>query len=168
METTKTITLLCTGVIAVTISLTLTRLLFRKEKISSEKEGKIILSYGILFTSWVLGFSLLNLKTITVLNEYFDMVYKINPSNHLIEISQTSVLFIGLTNFWLVFWHYVTKVLSLLFLGRRVSQNEMESNNYVYFLVNGTIFISFIYILMPIFENTLSSFLPELGIPFYR
>lgn len=168
METTKTITLLCTGVIAVTISLTLTRLLFRKEKISSEKEGKIILSYGILFTSWVLGFSLLNLKTITVLNEYFDMVYKINPSNHLFEISKTSILFIGLTNLWLVFWHYVTKVLSLLFLGRRDSQNEMESNNYVYFLVNGTIFISFIYILMPIFENTLRTFFPELEIPFYR
>lgn len=168
METTKTITLLCTGVIAVTISLTLTRLLIRKEKISSEKEGKIILSYGILFTSWVLGFSLLNLKTISVLNEYFDMVYKVYSSNHLIEISKTGILFIGLTNLWLVFWHYVTKVLSLLFLGRRDSQNEMESNNYVYFLVNGTIFISFIYILMPIFENALRTFFPELEIPFYR
>ena len=121
-----------------------TPLLIRKEKISSEKEGKIILSYGILFTSWVLGFSLLNLKTISVLNEYFDMVYKVYSSNHLIEISKTGILFIGLTNLWLVFWHYVTKVLSLLFLGRRDSQNEMESNNYVYFLVNGTIFISFI------------------------
>lgn len=168
METTKSVILICTGIIAVTTSLTLTRLLFRKEKIYSESEGKIILSYGIIFTFWVIGFSLINLKTLSVFNDYLDLVYKVNSSNYRIEILTTSVLFIGLTNLWLVFWHYVTKVLSLLFFGRRDRQNEMESNNYVYFLINGTIFISFIYILMPIFEYVLSTFLPELGIPFYR
>jgi len=168
METTKSIILICTGIIAVTTSLTLTRLLFRKEKIYSESEGKIILSYGIIFTIWVIGFSLINLKTISVFNEYLDLVYKENSSNHLIEILTTSVLFIGLTNLWLVFWYYVTRALSILFFGRRDNQIEIESNNYVYFLVNGTIFLSFIYILMPIFEYALRSFLPELGIPFYR
>jgi hypothetical protein len=168
METTKTITLLCTGVIAVTISLTLTRFFLRKEKISSEKEGKIILSYGILFTSWVLGFSLLNLKTISVLNDYFDMVYKVNSSSSLIEISKTCILFIGLTNLWLVFWYYVAKVLSIIFLGQRDSINEIDSNNYVYFIIKGAIFISFIYILIPIFENTLRTFFPVVLIPIYH
>jgi hypothetical protein len=168
METTKTITLLCTGVIAVTISLTLTRLFLRKEKISSEKEGKIILSYGILFTSWVIGFSLLNLKTISVLNDYFDMVYEVNSSSSLIEILKTSVLFIGLTNLWLVFWYYVAKVLSVMFLGQRDNLNEIDSNNYVYFMIIGAIFISFIYVLIPIFENALRTFFPSASIPFYH
>ena len=70
MDITKTITLTSVGIIAFAISLTVTQLLIRKEKSKSESEGKILLAYGILFSSWVISFSFLNFKTLSILNEF--------------------------------------------------------------------------------------------------
>lgn len=168
MDTTKTITLTCVGIIAFAISLTVTQLLIRKEKTKSESEGKFLLAYGFLFSSWVIAFSLLNFKTISVLNEFADTVYKVNTVNPLVEIIKTSVLFIGLTNAWLVLWYFIMKALSLLFTGKRNDVNEIENNNYVYFLMKGVVFIGFIYALMPLFESVLRTFFPEIEIPYYR
>ena len=168
MELTKTITLTSVGIIAFAISLTVTQLLIRKEKSKSESEGKILLAYGILFSSWVICFSLLNFKSLSVLNEFADTIYKVNTTNPITEIAKTSVLFIGLTNTWLILWYFITKALSVLFTGKRNEENEIESNNYVYFILKGIVFIGFVYSLMPVFEVVLRSFFPNIEIPFYR
>lgn len=168
MDITKTITLTSVSIIAFAISLTVTQLLIRKEKTKSESEGKILLAYGILFSSWVICFSLLNFKTLSVLNEFADTIYKVNTANPLTEIAKTSVLFIGLTNTWLIIWYYTTKALSVLFSGKRNEVNEIESNNYVYFVLKGIVFIGFVYSLMPVFEVVLRTFFPNIEIPYYR
>src|SRR5690606_20460757 len=110
----KMITLTSVGIVAFAISLTITQLLIRKEKSKSESEGKILLAYGILFSSWVICFSMLNFKTLSVFNEFTDTIYKVNTVNPLTEIAKTSVLFIGLTNTWLILWYYITKALSVI------------------------------------------------------
>jgi len=168
MDITKTITLTSVGIIAFAISLTVTQLLNRKEKSKSESEGKILLAYGILFSSWVICFSILNFKTLSVLNEFTDTIYKVNSLNPLTEIAKTSVLFIGLTNTWLILWYYITKALSVIFTGKRKDINEIESNNYVYFILKGIVFIGFVYSLMPVFEGVLRTFFPNIEIPYYR
>lgn len=168
MDITKTITLTSVGIIAFAISLTVTQLFIRKEKSKSENEGKILLAYGILFSSWVISFAMLNLKTLSVLNEFADTVYKVSTENPLLEIIKTSVLFIGLSNTWLILWYYITKALSLLFTEKRNDANEIESNNYVYFILKGIVFIGFVYTLMPVFESVLRTFFPNIEIPFYR
>jgi len=168
MDITKTITLTSVGIIAYAISLTITQLLIRKEKAKSESEGKIILAYGILFSSWVISFSMLNFKTLSILNEFADTIYKVNSEKPLLEIVKTSVLFIGLTNTWLILWYFITKALSLLFTGIRNDATEIESNNYVYFILKSIVFIGFVYTLMPVFESVLRAFFPNIEIPFYR
>lgn len=168
MDLTKTITLTSVGIIAFAISLTVTKLLIRKEKTKSESEGKILLAYGILFSSWVICFSLLNFKTLSILNEFSDTVYKLNTTNPLIEIAKTSILFIGLTNTWLIIWYYITKAISVLFTGNRNEVNEIESDNYVYFILKGIVFIGFVYALMPVYEIVLRTFFPNIEIPYYR
>ncbi len=168
MDLTKTITLTSVGIIAFAISLTVTQLLIRKEKSKSESEGKILLAYGILFSNWVISFSFLNFKTLSILNEFVDTIYKVNTVNPLIEIAKTSVLFIGLTNTWLILWYYITKALSVIFTGKRDDVNEIEGNNYVYFILKGIVFIGFVYSLMPVFEGILRTFFPNIEIPFYR
>jgi len=168
MDITKTITLTSVGIIAFAISLTITQLLIRKEKSKSEREGKILLAYGFLFSSWVICFSLLNFKTLSILNEIVDTVYKVNTLNPLIEIIKTSILFIGLTNTWLILWYYTTKTFSVLFTGKRNDVNEVESDNYVYFVLKGIVFIGFVYSLMPIFEMILRTFFPNIELPYYR
>lgn len=168
MDTTKMITLTVIGIIAISISLTVTQLFLRKAKIKSENEGELNLAFGILFLGWVISFSLLNLKATSIMNEYIDMVYKSNSSNHLADIAKTSVLFIGLTNVWLILWYFITQAFSLLSAGKRTDVNEIENNHYPYFLIKGILFISFIYCTMPVFEMLLRIFLPTIEIPFYR
>jgi len=168
MDLTKTITLTSVGIIAFAISLTVTQLLIRKEKSKSEIEGKIILSYGILFSSLVVSFSLLNFKTLSILNEFADTIYKLDNMNPLLEITTTSVLFIGLTNTWLILWYFIAKALSVLFIGNRLEVYEIENNNYVYFVLKGIVFIGFVYSLMPVFDLVLRTFIPNIEIPYYR
>lgn len=168
MDTTKIITLTVIGIIAMAISLTVTQLFLRKAKSKSENEGKINLAFGILFLGWVITFSLLNVKSISIMSEYIDTVYKTNSTNHLADIATTSVLFIGLTNVWLTLWYFITQAFSLLIAGKRTDVNEIENNHYTYFLMKGIVFIGFIYCLMPVFEMLLRTFLPTIEIPYYR
>lgn len=168
MDLTKTITLTSVGIITFAISLTVMQVFTRKEKSKSESEGKILLAYGILFSSWVISFAMLNFKMLSILNEFADTVFKVNITNPLLEIVKTSVLFIGLTNLWLILWYYITKTLSLLFTSKRNDPNEIENNNYVYFILKGIVFIGFVHTLMPIFENVLRAFFPNIEIPYYR
>lgn len=168
MDTTKIITLTVIGIIAIAISLTITQLFLRTAKLKSENEGKINLAYGILFLGWVISFSLLNVKSISIMSEYVDTLYKTNSANHLADISKTSVLFIGLTNFWLILWYLITKAFSILIAGKRTDVNEIENNHYAYFLMKGVVFIGFVYCLMPVFEMLLRTFLPTIEIPYYR
>lgn len=168
MDTTKIITLTVIGIIAIAISLTITQLFLRKAKSKLENEEKINLAYGILFLGWVISFSLLNVKSISIMSEYVDTLYKTNSANHLADISKTSVLFIGLTNFWLILWYLITKAFSILIAGKRTDVNEIENNHYTYFLMKGIVFIGFVYCLMPVFEMLLRTFLPTIEIPYYR
>ena len=168
MDTTKIITLTIIGIIAMAISLTVTQLFLRKAKSKSENEGKINLAYGILFLGWLISFSLLNVKSISIMSEYIDTIFKTNSANHLADITKTSVLFVGLTNVWLILWYFITQAFSLLIGGKRTDINEVENNHYTYFLMKGIVFIGFIYCLMPVFEILLRTFLPNIEIPYYR
>lgn len=168
MDTTKIITLTIIGIVSMVISLTVTQLLLRKEKSKSESEGKIRLAYGILFFTWVVVFSLLNFKSLSILNEYIDTIFKINGNNSLVDILKTSVIFIGLTNVWLILWHFITKVFTVLFAENRNEANEIENNHYTFFIMKGIVFVGFIYCLMPVFETILRIFLPTIQSPFYH
>lgn len=168
MDTTKIITLTIIGIVSMAISLTVTQLILRKEKSKSESEGKIRLAYGILFFTWVVVFSLLNFKSLSILNEYIDTVFKTNENNSMVDILKTSVIFIGLTNVWLILWHFIAKVFTVLFAGNRNEANEIENNHYTFFIMKGIVFIGFIYCLMPVFETILRIFLPSIQTPFYH
>ena len=168
MDTTKITTLTVIGIVTMALSLTIIQLFLRKEKARSENKEKITLAYGILFFTWVAAFSLLNLKSLSILSEYIDTIYKTNSTKHLIGIIKTSVLFMGLINIWLIIIHFITKAFSMLFAGKRNDINEIENNHYVYFLMKGIVSIGLIYGMMPIFEILLRTFLPSIEIPFYR
>lgn len=168
MNTGKITTLFLIGLIALAISVTMTQLLTRKEKIKAGNDGKINMAYAILFSSWIIALAMLNFKAVTTLDEFSDLVRKINPEKALTEILKTGVLFIGLTNTWLAIQYYITKVFLWIFTGNRNDSNEVENNNYTYFLMRGVLMVGFIYALMPVFEKLLRLFFPDIEIPFYR
>jgi hypothetical protein len=168
METTKITTLTVIGVIAMAISLTVTQIFLRKAKSKSENDGKINLAYSVLFLCWVISFSLINMKSISILSECIDTIYKSDSANYSAEIAKTSVLFIGLTNFWLILLYFITQACSLIIAGQRTDLNEIQNNHYTYFLMKGIVLIGFIYCLLPVIEMLFRAFLPNIDIPYYR
>lgn len=167
MDTTKLITLTIIGIASIGISLTVTQLFLRSAKRKSETDGKINLSYALSFTTWVIVFSFLNLKSITILSEYIDLINKTNSESSIFEIFKTSVLFIGLSNVWLIIWYFIAKGFTLIFVGKRNNIKEIENDNFPYFILRGMLNLSFIYCLMPVFEVLLRTFFP-IEVPFYR
>jgi hypothetical protein len=168
MDTNKILTLSVVGVLALATSLTITQIFLRKIKSVSEADGKIKSAYAILFLTWMSGFTMLNSKIMTILSEYIDAISKTNPPNPLPEIAKTASIFIGMGSVWLIILHFSTKVFSTLFAGKRNTLIEVENNHFAYFLMRGLIFLGFAYILLPVFEILLRSFLPTFDFPFYR
>lgn len=168
MDIKKIITLSIIGIIAFAISLVVTKWFIRKERLKSEESGKILLAYGVLFSSWVISFSILNLKMLSTMDEFIDIIIKINNENPILVIAKTSILLIGITNVWLVFSHFITKALSILIASKRIDVIEIETNNFVYFVLKGIVFIGSVYSLMPVFESILRTILPNIEIPYYR
>lgn len=168
MDTTKIITVTIIGIIAIAVSLTLIQIFLQRLKKKSELEGKINIAFAICFISWIVAYSLINFKAFLVINEFVDTIYNLKPENVGVDIIKTSVLIIGLTNLWGVLCYYISKTFSLIFLGKRKDLNEVEINHYSYFIIKGSIYISFIYCLMPVFEILLRWFIPSIEIPFYR
>lgn len=168
MDTTKVISLTLIAIIFMAIALTITQLFIRKAKIKSENEGRANLSFGILFSTWIFAFTILNLESISIMSEFLDLLEKTSSLNPTLEILKTSTLFVGLTNIWLIIVYYISKAFSIIFLGNKNNTYEIENNNYTYFLICGILFVSFIYFLSPVFEIILRLFLPSIETPFYR
>ena len=168
MNTSKTIALTIAGLVAIAIVLLIIQLLLKKLKPKSEIDGRLKLSYGIWFVTLFIAASIVNSKTISVLSEAIDNIYKMNIPNMLGESAKATSLFIGLGVVWFVVWFYIANLLAVIIVGKRIDSNEMESDNRSYFLIKGFLVIGFMLCLLPIFETLLRVFMPSIEIPFYH
>lgn len=168
MNTSKTVILTIVTLVAIVVILLTIQLLLRKLKMKSELEGRLKNSYGIWFATQFVAASITMEKTITILGEAIDNIYKNISTNIYLEITKTASLFIGLSVLWFVVWYFVANLLSVTILGNRKDQNEMEADNTSYFLIKGVMIIGFLYCLLPVFETILRYFMPNVQIPFYH
>jgi hypothetical protein len=135
MNTSKTITLIIACFVAIAIILLIIQMLLRKIKLKSELDGKLKLAYGIWFAELFLAATFITSKTIIVLSEAIDNIYKMNSSNAIVETTKAASLFIGLAAVWFVIWYIIAKVPSTLIAGNRNELKEMEADNCAYFLI---------------------------------
>ena len=168
MNTSKTIVLTISAIIAIAIMLLIIQLLLRKLKSKSEQEGRLKNSFSLWFTTLFIAASITTGKTVTVLSEAIDNIYKNVSTNIIGEVAKTASLFIGLTAVWFVVWYIVANLLSVTIVGKRKEQNEIEADNISYFLIKGIIIIGFLFCLSPVFETILRVFMPNVQIPFYH
>ena len=168
MNTSKTVTLTIVGIVAIVIMLLVIQLLIRNLKAKPEQEGRLKTSYGIWFTTLFVAATITMGKTITVLSEAIDNIYKNISTNIIGEVAKTASLFIGLSALWFIVWYFIANLLSVTILGNRKDQNEIEADNVSYFLVKGVLIIGFILCLLPVFEKILRTFMPIVQIPFYH
>lgn len=168
MNTSKTVALTIVGIVAFVIMLLVIQLLLRKLKAKSEQEGRLKKSYGVWFVTVFTAASITMGRTITILGEAIDNIYKNISTNIFGEVAKTASLFIGLSALWFLAWYFVANLLSVSILGNRKDQNEIEANNVSYFLIKGVLIIGFIFCLLPVFEIILRTFMPNVQIPFYH
>jgi hypothetical protein len=168
MNTSKTFILTIAVLIALAILIMILQLLFRKVKNKNSEEGKLKLSYGVWFATLFLSGSLIMAKVISIFSETIDNIYKISTANNLLESFKMGSLFIGLGIVWLLLWYFIVNILSILVVGKRNEVKEIETDNFSYFIVRGILLIGFTVCLLPVFENILRAFMPNVQIPFYH
>lgn len=168
MNTSKTITLAIAGLVSISIMLMVVQLLILKLKPKSETDGRIKLSYGIWFLALFISASIITSKAILVLNEALDNIYKFNAQNTVLQSAKIASFYIGSAMVWFVAWVYIASFLSRIISGKRINSNEMEADNYPYFLIKGVLLIGVIFCLIPVFEIMIRLFIPSIEIPFYH
>jgi hypothetical protein len=168
MDRSKTIILTCAGIIAFGLMLLVIQALLRKLKPGSEQDGRIKVSYGVWVTALLIAASTILVKTINLLLEAMDTIYKSESKSPLMEIGKTGSLFIGLAIAWFLICYAVSNIFPVLIVGKRKSQNEIETDNVSYFLVNGVILIGLNFCLLPVFEMVIRMFMPSISLPFYH
>lgn len=168
MNTSKTVTLTIIATIAIIIILLVIQLLLRKLKMKAEQEGRLNNSFGVWFATLFIAGIITMGRTIAILGEAIDNIYKNISTNVVREIAKVASLFIGLSAFWFIVWYFVASLLSVTILGNRKDQNEIEADNVSYFLIKGVLIIGFISCLLPVLEIILRTFMPNVQIPFYH
>jgi len=167
MNTTSEILLIICCIITIAMGIFIVQILLRKLRLKSESETKIKISYGIWIMSLFVAYCINTAKTIEILNEAYDTIMKVNQSDALSKILQTSSVFIGLNILWFIIWYSLSNVLSTILIGKRNIIKEMEQDNISYFLIRGVILVGVIISFLILYESILRVFLPNIKVPFY-
>jgi len=168
MGASKSIVLSLAVLVALATTIMLIKVLLRKAKNKNSEDGRIKLSFGIWSTTLFLSCSLIITKAISLLSMAVDNIYKIAPAKIIPESFKEGSLFIGLSLTWLLLWYYIVNILSVLVTGKRSEAREVDTDNYVFFLISGILLIGFIICLLPAFEIILRVFIPSVDMSFYH
>ena len=168
MNTSKTIALTLSALVAVSVMLLLIQLLTGKLKQIAIQDGRFRNAYGV-WVGVLLGGAALNVYgTMHILKEAIDSIYKTGPANTTGEVIKTTSIFIGFSAGWFLGWYFIARVLSITMLGKRKDSAEMELNNVSFFLIKGTVLVALILCLSTAFEGLLRLFMPDVATPFYH
>lgn len=142
--------------------------LMRRVRNKISADGKLKISFGVLFTTLFLAAAIVATRCITLFAEAVDNINKISPEKLIRESAKTGLLFIGLTALWFIIWYFTIKIMSVYITGKRNDEKEFETDNYSYFLIRGAMMVGFNLCLLPVFEIIVRAFMPNIQTPFYH
>ncbi len=128
MNTSKTAILTAAIIATLAMLLLMIRFLMRKAPVS-DAAGTIKLSLGIWFASLFLPGALQTGKTVTVLAEVIDHLYKLNASNSFLSCFKTASLLIGLNMLWLILWYSIANILSVITTREKNRKSRSRSGS---------------------------------------
>jgi hypothetical protein len=105
-------------------------------------------------------------KMLTILNDALN-IYK-SFDSPIISALKTSSIYVGLSAIWIVILVFIINILSNLIFEDRMEKQEMENDNYAYFILNSLMLVGSTLALLPAFESLLKIFLPIIQTPFYH
>lgn len=166
MNNIKILSLSVIGIVLFIISITLVKFLLKQSKIIPEKT--FTLSYSTWTVCLLISFSIINAKALSVINEALDLIYKTQISNVVYETLQITALFIAISVVWFWVSYLLNSYIVILLLGNRINANEIDNDNYTYFLIKGITLISLNSLFLIVFTDFLRTFLPNINTPFYH
>jgi hypothetical protein len=133
---------------------------------SSDLDGKLKTSFSIWAGAIFLSSCLILSKMLTTLNDALN-IYK-NFDSPIISALKTASIYIGLSSIWIIILIFIINILSNFIFDDRNEKQEMENDNYAYFILKSLMLIGSILTLLPAFESLLKIFLPIIQTPFYH
>ena len=165
MNISQTLTLFITGLISIALLLFALQIKFTKLSKNNE-DGKLKISFSIWTGAIFLASSLMLSKMLTTLYDALN-IYK-SFDSPIISALKTSSIYVGLSAIWIVVLVFIINILSNLIFEDRKEKQEMENDNYAYFILKSLILIGSTLALLPAFESLLKIFLPIIQTPFYH
>ena len=115
-----------------------------------------------------LSASVIQIKSISILSEAVDNIFKLKIEGAVFEVLKTSSIYIGISSLWFLLWYFIASVFAVISIGKRDDLIEIEKDNYTYFLIKGIILFGTVISLSSVFEMLLRFFVPSIQIPFYH
>lgn len=165
MNISQTLTLFVTGLISIALLLFAMQIKFTKLSKNNE-DGKLKISFSIWAGAIFLSSSLMLSKMLTTLNDALNIYKSFNSP--IISALKTSSIYVGLSAIWIIVLIFIINILSNLIFEDRKQKQEMENDNYAYFILKSLMLIGSTLSLLPAFESLLKIFLPIIQTPFYH
>ena len=168
MKIESSIIVIISGIFAFALALLTIQFFVKELRKKATSNNTLNLSFGLWFGSLLLSITLLLSKALEVMNDEIDVLIAFPKEGIYLEIFKAGSIFIGLTFLWFVISFYIIKVFSRLIFSSSIDEIEIEQNNSSYFLIKGFVFITFIIVLLPIFESLLRGFILSVDTPIYH
>jgi hypothetical protein len=168
MNTLKLITISCTIIISFILLLLITSLLTKSFKSKINKDGRLKISFGIWYAAIFLAGANIISSIINIVVEVIDNLIKIQPPKFYIELVKAISLIVGVGFIWLLVWFFAVKFLTKVMPLKTIDNEEMEDDNFGYFLIKGIMLLSIIFSLSSVLSLILRMLIPNVQIPFYH
>ena len=165
MNTSQTITLFASGLISIALLLFALQMKFSKSTKNNE-DGKLKISFSIWAGTIFLTSSMTLEKMLSILTDAIN-IYK-GFDSPIISTLKTTSIFVGLSAIWIVILIFIINILSNLIFENRKEKQEMENDNYSYFILKSLMLLGSTFALLPAYESLLKIFLPIIQTPFYH
>jgi hypothetical protein len=168
MNLLKLITISCSIVISFILLLFLIYFLTRNYKSKLNPDGKLKISFGIWFAAIFMAGTNVISTILSTTFELIDNIIKIQPPQLYTELIKAISLVIGTGFTWLILWFFVITFLTKIIPIKLDHHEEMEDDNFAYFLIKGIMLVGIIFSLSPLLSLILRALIPNVEIPFYH
>lgn len=157
------------AIIATVLMLMAIQFLAKRQKLNSQSENSINLSFTIWISSFMTSFFLLlKIAVEKTENAIEIIIFSKSINDTFMQVMQRIAIYTGFTFFFTFATYFIVHNIMKYTLGNRVDSIEMDNNNIGYFILKGVMLILLTIAMLTLFDHFLSWFTPVVDTPFYH
>lgn len=168
MNSIKLITIAVTVILSFSLLTLILYLLTRKFKSKLNSDGKLKISFALWYAAIFISGTSTIFEIINAVFEVVDNLININPADLTFQLIKSNALIIGVGFLWLLTWFFAIKLLIKMIQFKTDEHQEMEDDNYSYFLIKAAMLIGVIFSMSSLLNLILKTLIPNIEIPFYH